>query len=532
MDSTDRFRENLVKSATIKDKAVAQKSSATSEPPKGEPLVGQIASAYEKIRGILDYREAASLRRYAIERFLIRSFRPDGHRELGARLLKELTLAEYISSDQATQDKADRITEIIKRAQGLYHNLARITSAQEKYGILRQVAAIASAEIERLIGGHESDYVVLARFQSQIWGELEPILPAESANRHVLKNRLLIAEAKTLLEADSPMLQLLLLQEFIPGWSELDSATIKTHPELKTVIHTIDAYLADPETNRLANLIQPISPPYSVLIDLSRSDASELEKLYKQETLLAESARQIINHKNQHLAQNLARSVVRSIGYLLLTKSILAIILEIPYDAAISGQIHYLPLIVNLLFPPLLLLGLTSPVQIAGSGNTAKIISILKKILFEPEIRLLSDETKEQLVEPPRHKPATTLALTASIGIALGVVLLILYLINFSWVSMLLFVLFISLVSFLAYRITQNARRLSMIPQREKWWQILVDFFSLPFLQMGKWLTEKLAKANVFLLLIDLLIEAPLKKLLEFLEIWIRFVRQKKQEIG
>lgn len=527
MDTAEQFKEHLKKAAAEKYRTESETAATDSE-----PLVGQIASAYEKIRSVLDYRETNSLRRYAIERYLIRTFRPEHNRALGERLIKELILAEYLPSNLSGKKIIEQVDEIIRRYRALYQNLSARTGVEEKYSILREVIAIASAEIENAVGLHKTDFIILKNFRGQIWEELKPDLPTDSNARALLKNRLLLAEAKSLLEADDAMLRLILLSEFVPGWTELDPATVNSIPDLKSIVKTINAYLADTERNRLSNLLQPVTPPYTVLIDLIRKNPGDFENILAEERLIGENCRQIINQKNLFLANNLSRSVVRSIGYLLLTKSILAIAVEIPYDLAVAGTVHYLPLIVNLLFPPILLLILTRSVQIPKTANTTKIITTLKNVLNKDDCKIIPENLAGQLVIPPYRRPFVTFALTFSVGIALGLVLLALYGLHFSIVSMLLFVFFISVVSFLAYRISQNARRLAMIPQREQTWNIFVDFFSLPFLQMGKWFTEKLAKANIFLLMIDLLIESPLKKLLEFMEIWIRFVRQKKQEIG
>jgi hypothetical protein len=59
----------------------------------------------------------------------------------------------------------------------------------------------------------------------------------------------------------------------------------------------------------------------------------------------------------------------------------------------------------------------------------------------------------------------------------------------------------------------------------------LMDFFLLPVLQAGQFLSGEIAKINIFIFIFDFVLEAPLKVIFEVAEEWIRFVRAKKDEI-
>ncbi|MFH1536657.1 MAG: hypothetical protein ABID45_01570, partial [Patescibacteria group bacterium] len=61
--------------------------------------------------------------------------------------------------------------------------------------------------------------------------------------------------------------------------------------------------------------------------------------------------------------------------------------------------------------------------------------------------------------------------------------------------------------------------------------QAFIDFFSLPILKVGQWISLNFAKINIFVFVLDFIIEAPLKLVFEVLEDWFSFVREKKEEI-
>jgi len=53
----------------------------------------------------------------------------------------------------------------------------------------------------------------------------------------------------------------------------------------------------------------------------------------------------------------------------------------------------------------------------------------------------------------------------------------------------------------------------------------------LPFLKVGQFVSEKISKINIFVFILDFIIEAPFQVFLEVIEDWFAFLKQKKEEI-
>jgi len=69
------------------------------------------------------------------------------------------------------------------------------------------------------------------------------------------------------------------------------------------------------------------------------------------------------------------------------------------------------------------------------------------------------------------------------------------------------------------------------LKERETILTPFTDFFFMPILSIGKFLSTEIAKINFFIFIFDFLIEAPFKLVFEIVEEWISFVRQRKDEI-
>jgi hypothetical protein len=56
------------------------------------------------------------------------------------------------------------------------------------------------------------------------------------------------------------------------------------------------------------------------------------------------------------------------------------------------------------------------------------------------------------------------------------------------------------------------------------------DFFMLPFIRLGRAISTGLSEINIFTFIFDIVLEAPFKMILEILEEWTRFLKEKKEE--
>lgn len=97
--------------------------------------------------------------------------------------------------------------------------------------------------------------------------------------------------------------------------------------------------------------------------------------------------------------------------------------------------------------------------------------------------------------------------------------------------SSLIFLFFLSVVSFFAFRLRVAAREYIVVKIKDRFFTILLDFVSLPILRAGQVLSTAISRVNVFVYLFDFVIEVPYKLFLNVLEEWFAFMKEKKDEI-
>ena len=83
----------------------------------------------------------------------------------------------------------------------------------------------------------------------------------------------------------------------------------------------------------------------------------------------------------------------------------------------------------------------------------------------------------------------------------------------------------------MAFRLRLAAREYVVVERADKLRTIILDFFSLPILRAGQWLSSSISRINIFIFLFDFIIETPFKIFLNILEEWFGFLKEKKDEL-
>jgi hypothetical protein len=86
-------------------------------------------------------------------------------------------------------------------------------------------------------------------------------------------------------------------------------------------------------------------------------------------------------------------------------------------------------------------------------------------------------------------------------------------------------------VSFFAIRIRNTAKELRVVKKKEGIISFFINFFALPIVAVGRWMSTKFKKINLFAFVMDFIIEAPFKLFVSAFEDWLGFIREKKEEV-
>lgn len=484
--------------------------------------LGVLAFAYEKLRNSVEYREDHVLLRSAIKRILKRRLAPIWNYDpLASALIRELIWARYLPNDAVPQQKVAAIEEILKKYSALYAAVAKKKNAGEWQD---WILGIAACDVEQALVERRAGYA-LAELMYQWLREHLVIGELDEADRDV---QLYLAVHRTLLKSDKTLLTYHLFLLTVPQWKQMDAAQAEAAAtQIADWRESIDQQLFHPKTQTLARAVKPYTPPFLALDEVVREHPSQMAQRLTDWAYVKTKIEEVCQRRYKELHGRVRRAIVRSMIYILITKMALALILEVPFDQFFFGTVHWPQLSANVLVPPILMAILGLSIKAPGARNTAAIEERVKRLLEgadSQEIIMLSRAQRRLSAGYSLFYSLTNLLIFVGVG-------WLLWQWGFSWLGIGLFLFFMCVVIFFAYRVRQIAHEFSVIREKENALEALITFLTLPFLRLGYRLSAEFGKVNVFAFILDVLLEAPFKLMLDLAEHWLDFVRAKREEV-
>lgn len=487
------------------------------------PIISEVATWYEKVRNAMDYHEEEVILRAAIERILKRRLLFGGSgKTLAMPLVRELMWARYFPNDSIFETHIEVITNTIDR-----------------YLKLRQMV-VARHEIPQ----PKLDTFIYQILSSEVAMLLKPNLKKEMMTNfvyHILKNNVSIADVppkvkdvqvfiavrKAFAKDDIGFLRYHLFCQYF-GFIN-DETTAKIARNFQKGYEEIEQQLSYPFRHRITAYIKKQIPSFLILEDILLEQREDIETLLTSKVELTELVTIKCKKRYSSIVSKVHRAVIRSFAFILLTKTFFAFAIEGTFETIFYGRILWTTMIANITIPPVIMLIATAFIRTPNQRNTQQILQYIEILLYDPNPRI----GKPLQLQAKKQQKNTVLEILFSLLwfvaflFSFGIVISILTFFKFNIVSQAIFLFFLAFVAFFIYRIYQTANTYTVVAKQNVF-SPLIDFFLLPFAQIGRYLSETVSHANVFLFIFDFLIETPFKTMFGFFEEWFFFLQAKR----
>ncbi len=493
-------------------------------------IMSEISSFYEKVRNAIDYSEEHLIRQNAIHRILKRRLLVSVSRKnIGKSLISELIRAKYLENNFVPESKISIIEDVIKKYILLIEIIGKKKGIQAKLRYSDWLIGIAACEIEEKLD-------LITRNNAMINSLFEIMQPqvcymSDEGTEVECNLQLYIALHRSLIKSDHSIIAYHLLNLSYNQFRSADATLIEEIAEnIDSLARKIKHDLENPLSFKLSKMLHHSTICFTFLRDVIEQDEhTALERLVSP-GILDVNLRKSAAKRYQSTSEKLNRSIVNSVIYIFVTKIILAFILELPYDFFILKEFHPLPLTINVLFPPVLMFLIARSARVPSAKNTLAIMEGIKKIVSG------SDDLPEYLLKGASHRSLVKQVFFSITYIVLylitfGAIISALKGLDFNIVSIFLFILFLCVVSFLGIKIRRSVKELNVLHTKDGIITSLFEFFFLPVLEIGRWVSVKFSKINVFAFALDYILEAPLKSVIEIVEEWFSFMKEKKEDI-
>lgn len=517
------FYDDLLRRITIKELGPKFKV--------GEAL-SSVASFYERLRYAVDYKKEHLLRRNAIERILKRNLWEKGEGStlvLAEALLKELTWARYIRNNYYSVGKINELAEIISKYLVLSRNFAIEFEGKGEIKWKDWLMGVCSCEIEESLDPQVSSVDVLS-MAVESWFNRKFSWVDGGLTNDDKEDQLAIAIHRSLIRGDESRNAYYLLRRLYKNWNRVSMEEVeKNKVEIYKICLRIRKSLGSPVQSRLYRFVQKEVSAFQILKSLIDENLEIAKEVFRDPQKLTLKVSEVCEERYSEISSRVNRGIVRSVIYIFVTKIVFAIAIEVPYELYFLKHLSYLPIASSIAIPLLFVFLVTATIRKPSVDNTERITDLILDFVYQ---RKVSGKTDFSLVG--RRKGLTYNIFT---GVYLVIFVLIFSFISYALtkvgydiVGIGIFFIFLSLVLLFGYRVKFSASELNVIPKKESLASNFFTNLTLPFLDLGVWLSDKFASLNFFILFFDFLIEAPLKNIMGILDEWGNYLRERREE--
>lgn len=488
-------------------------------------VANAVLFAYEQLRSLSENIEDHLLLQRAILRFYRRNilYSPVQHTtDLATELITELTQAQYLKNDATPLETIAQIQALIDTLLAVRPKLARSKQNVPHKTADKWLFDLLSVRTEQLLQDpsriQSFTHVALTHFNATI--DFTRIVDAsEPIHKNEYGAALYIAIHQALLKSDDANARSALNDLY-----GIDPTNLRQFIDFNKKFDTLNATKS---VSKLSRFVTKNGAPLRIIRALYFENAKHpAEALSNTPKTVGAIATQI-DATNTDIRRSLNYGIVKSIVFLFITKALIGVVVEVPYDIIVTGAIVLLPLILNLLIPPAFLAVTALTFRRPGKNNKEALITYLEQVLYKTP----TPPAGFRYTEPLPNSNVFNIIYTLVFLGALFLVIDRLAALGFNPLQGFIFIIFFSTASYLGYRLTLQIREIEFVQTYQGFIALLRDFLYSPFIFIGRRISYRFSQLNIIAQVLDLAIDLPLKTFVRLLRQWLAFLNSKKDEL-
>jgi len=480
---------------------------------------GLVTAAYEQLRNAAEYADEHLLLQKAIKRFYKRMFLTQSAEFIAKsadELVTELTFAEYLPNDSVTEDTVQEVNRLTAAYHHVYTQIQSSRTVASSRGDTWAIDVL-SVEVARLFRDTSVkeafvqfafDHFKQTTDLAALFGGIAPV-DADPA--------LYVAVHRALVKSDLAIVRAALLRRYNQAPSDF-AAYCSVNAEINRLFES-------ETTDKLTRYVDRQGAPLRILVRMLESGTNISEMLPRKNRFLSAYEEQI-NTEYKSINKRINRGIIKSVIFLIITKVLIGLAIEIPYDFAVAGGIIWESLLINLFSPPIYMVLLRATLSTPSEANTARLVSQADEMFYGATSRQISRVSGSTFGAGYNFIYATIFLVVFT-----SVSWILMTYFSFAIPHLVVFFIFLSGASFLGFRLSRMIREVESVDSQQNGVTVLRDFFYMPFVVVGRWMSEKYAQVNFVSMILDMVIELPLKSLLRMIRQWSSFISSKKDQL-
>ena len=512
-----------------------------------DEIASRVAVFYENLLRVINWKEEQLVRRTAIERKLkrrliteisglsvIANLKTD---KISEALVLESIRGGHLSNNQIPQSKIGDVQNILEKYIFILKNISLTQNRDSsdvkfKVQFYNWLLEIAACEIEETLAPPLKENALISSMANAMEERIR-IKPEGGIPEAEKRIQIYIAVHRTLFHLDSPIISYRLLKWQHSQWINMPASlypqAVQNILKIRKEIETQLNYQWSGEFFKICEKYDTLWLILGDVLDQFKKNPEKIKVKLADKEAFNQLITEVYEKRFKSLKSRLLRMGLYSSFSVMIANAFSLFIIEVPLAKLLYGRINPWSMVADVVVPTLIMIGLVSAYKLPGKTNIEKVIEEIHKIIYAQE----GEEMYEVRVKRRRKTIATILVLflyLLGLVISLGAIIWLLKAIRLPPTSIAINTLLAAVMIFGAMVVRQRAKELA-VEDRTTFLEFTIDVLSIPVAKIGQWLAGKWKKYNVVSVFFTTLIDMPFFALINFIESWSSFLKERKSEI-
>jgi uncharacterized membrane protein YbaN (DUF454 family) len=506
-----------------------------------DEVASKVASFYEQIRTVIDWKEEHLMRRAAIIRKLKRRFldlelSDFSTENIAEPLVLELVRGGYFPNDRIEESKISGVKKIVDKYVFILKNSPDNKKGKVGLRFYGWLLEIAACEIEEMLSPSIKEMSLIDYMFEEMKAKIR--VDEEVHQRNLLKKeetdvQIYIAVQRALFKLDDPIISYNLIKYKYPYWeSPSEEELLKISQNIFKIWHNIESDLSHIISKKFYTICEKYDTPYLLLGDILLANSSEktAEETYHP-PMMENLIKEAYGKRLIELRAKIRRAAIYSTLSIFITKILSLIVLEaILAKIIFNGQLNYFSLAADVLIPTGLMATLVASIRPPSNKNLNLAVMETMKIVYQKDKKDIY-EIKTAKKRSLMTRLALSLIYLLGAVISFGFIFWVFDYFQFPITSIIINFIFIALILFAGTAVRKRSRELNIEEEYEGFLGFISDVLFLPITDAGRWLSNTWKQYNAISAFFNALIDMPFSAFVEFLERWRYFLKEKKEEL-
>ncbi|OGG04918.1 hypothetical protein A2Z33_06490 [Candidatus Gottesmanbacteria bacterium RBG_16_52_11] len=511
-----------------------------------DEIASRVAKFYELIRKVVDWKDDNALRRGAIERTLKRllfsklsglTFIENVRiSEVAETLTMDLIRGGHLPNDAVPKERI----VVIERALGKYLYFLEHTSylgsdpsvIKTRINYFTSILEIAACEIEEILTNPVRENGLI-NAMTRAMDQRIRIVPEGGISDDEKAALIYISVCRTLFDLDDAFISYHLLVFQYPQWTEASQELVaELNRSLPSLRDQLGRILTHPMAKEFYGFCERFDTVFALVGDILEDFKDNPAMLLRVFQDKAQFTREIEKHYDKRystLKKRLFRLAVFSTLSVFLSNWVTFFIIEVPLANVFAEGFNLFTAFIDFLVPTVIMFLLVTIIRPPKDENRKNVLKAVYSFVYAQA----QFDYYEIHVRKPRRPLVRAVMGTAYTLITIAIFYGVAYIFWFAGlpITSVAFDTFtIALTVFAAVSIRNKAKELS-VDDKASFREFFLDMISVPIAKIGSVFAAKWKEYNVVAFLFTFIIETPFAVIVDLIEQWSLFLKERRAEI-